>query len=106
VYDTLCCAGTPEVPAPDVVALVSPNPFREETALSFALERRTQVAIVVYDIKGRRVRELVEGEFDAGPHSVIWDGTDSRGNAVCSGIYFYRFITPERAQTGKVTLLR
>ncbi|MGD9140723.1 MAG: M6 family metalloprotease domain-containing protein [bacterium] len=106
VYDTLVCAGVPETPAPDVVALVSPNPFREETALSFALDRTTHVAVIVYDIKGRRIKELARGPFEAGRHSVVWDGTDARGNPVCSGIYFYRFITPVKARTGKVTLLR
>ena len=60
----------------------------------------------IYDIKGRRVREIADRPFDAGRHSVVWDGTDSRGNAACSGIYFYRFITPDKARTGKVTLLR
>ena len=44
--------------------------------------------------------------FGAGRHSVVWDGTDAQGNPVCSGIYFYRFITPDKARTGKVTLLR
>jgi immune inhibitor A len=106
VYDTLVCAGVPDRPAAGIATSVSPTPFRKEATLSFALERRSQVAIIVYDIKGRRVKELADGPFAAGRHSVVWDGTDSRGNAVCSGVYFYRFITPDRAQTHKVTLLR
>ena len=106
VCDTLVCAGVPDRPAPGFVVHASPNPFREETSISFALERQTQIAIAIYDIKGRRIRSVVDRVFEAGPHSVVWDGADSHGNAVCSGIYFYRVIAPASAHTGKVTLLR
>jgi immune inhibitor A len=106
VYDTVFCAGVPGVPAAELVVSVSPNPFREEASLSFTLDRRASVAIAIYDIKGRRIRQIAERPFDAGRHSVVWDGADSGGNAVCSGIYFYRLVTDDRAHTGKVTLLR
>jgi immune inhibitor A len=106
VYDTLINAGVPDLPAPEVVASVSPNPFRNEAKLSFSLDRTGRVSVVIYDIKGRRIKNLADQAFEAGPHTVVWDGTDSRGESVCPGIYFYRFITADRALTGKVTLLK
>ena len=106
VVDTLVTSGVPEMPAPDVVARARPNPFREETTLSFALERRTHIEVAIYDIKGRRITKLADRVFEPGRHSVAWDGNDAHGDAACSGIYFYRLLTPEKAHTGKVTLLR
>jgi immune inhibitor A len=106
VYDTLFCAGIRGTPAPLVAASVSPNPFRNEASLSFAVDRPGRVAIVIYDIMGRRVKSIADRAFEAGPHSLVWDGTDSRGESVCPGIYFYRFTTRDRAYTGKLTLLR
>jgi len=106
VYDSLFCAGVPGTPAHAVAATVSPNPFRIEARLSFALDRPARVAIVIYDIMGRRVRSVADKAFEAGPHSLVWDGTDSHGESVSPGIYFYRFVTRDRAYTGKVTLLR
>ena len=106
VYDTLYCAGTPEVAAGELIVSANPNPFRQETSLSFTLDQRGRVAIAVYDITGRRVRQLADSPFEAGRHSVAWDGTDSHGEQVCSGIYFYRLTSGTRSHTGKITLLR
>jgi M6 family metalloprotease-like protein len=106
VYDTVYCAGVPVTEMPELAAWVSPNPFRQEAKLSFSLSRRSGVSASIYDIKGRCVKQLADRPFEAGTHSIVWDGTDSDGNAVCSGIYFYRFMTGEKARTGKVTLLR
>lgn len=69
-----------------------PNPFNPATTISYQLVDNARVALVVFDIRGRLIRTLVDGERPAGYHSVIWQGTDSAGRKVASGLYFYRMI--------------
>ena len=47
-------------------------------------------ALRIYDLSGRLVRTLVDGEQGAGLHTVVWDGRDSSGKKVAGGVYFYR----------------
>lgn len=67
-----------------------PNPFNPFTRIQFSLPTATDVALRVFDVKGRLVRELVNGQRAAGWHQVIWDGNDEAGRGVASGNYFYR----------------
>jgi flagellar hook assembly protein FlgD len=60
----------------------------------------------IYDAAGRLVRTLVDGARPAGRYSELWDGLDSRGGAVASGIYFYRLDAGAFTQTKKMVLLR
>jgi hypothetical protein len=66
-----------------------PNPFNPETTIKFQLPQAGEVIITIYDIYGREVRTLLHGQWSAGVHSVIWDGTDQRGQGVASGMYIY-----------------
>ncbi len=95
--------------APTRVALVgnSPNPFNPITEIRFELPTARPVELEVFDASGRIVRRLVEGEtFPAGRHGVIWDGTDERGSARSSGVYFYRLRSGSNVLTGKMALIR
>ncbi len=83
-----------------------PNPFNPSTSLAFALAQRENVSITVYDCSGRRVAVLVDGELDAGAHSVAWDGRDGRGNDVASGTYFARMDAGSSHFDMKMTLMR
>ncbi len=67
-----------------------PNPFNPSTKISFTVGEASMVRLVVYDVLGRRVNELVRNRLNAGEHEVFWDGTDFGGNLVASGMYFYR----------------
>ncbi|MDZ7360450.1 MAG: S8 family serine peptidase [candidate division KSB1 bacterium] len=64
-----------------------PNPFNPETAIRFGLPQDEHVQLVVIDLLGREVRKLVDNDFSAGYHSVVWDGKDNAGSAVASGVY-------------------
>jgi flagellar hook assembly protein FlgD len=64
------------------------------------------VQINIYNIKGQKVRELVNGVYPPGEHKVVWNGKDDNGLAVGSGIYFYRMIAGEYAETRKMLLLK
>jgi len=67
-----------------------PNPFNPSTVIAFDLGRAGEVVIEVYNIKGAKVKTLVNGVFGAGRHSVVWDGCADDGRSVGSGVYFYR----------------
>lgn len=67
-----------------------PNPFNNTTKIFFQLPKTTQATLTIYDIAGRKVKELVNNRtFTPGRHSVVWDGTDKNGRVVGTGIYLY-----------------
>jgi hypothetical protein len=83
-----------------------PNPFNPSTTIRFDLPETGQVRVRVYDIGGRLIRTLIEGELPASSHRVVWDGRDERGQGVASGSYFVRVEAGENVATGRMTLLR
>ena len=62
--------------------------------------------IEVFDVSGRRISILVNGVLNAGQHEVDWDGLDSGGSRVSSGIYFYRLIAGKETISRKMVLMR
>ena len=83
-----------------------PNPFNPNTTIRYELPKGCHVRLAVYDVAGRLVRVLVDEERTGGVHDIIWNGTDSRGLPVASGIYFYRLDAAETVITKKMALLR
>ncbi len=67
-----------------------PNPFNPTTALRYDLPENSRVVIKIFDMLGREVRTLVDATRPAGSYSVVWDGTNSHGSAISSGVYFCR----------------
>jgi len=83
-----------------------PNPFNPTTIIEFSVAKDTRVRIGVLDATGRKVVNLVDGVKSPGRYAVRWDGRDSRGNLVASGVYFYRFESPLYSTTRKMALVR
>lgn len=83
-----------------------PNPFNLVTQIRYALSQESEVKITIYDILGRKVKVLDLGRQTAGFKTVGWDGTDSRGEEVSSGVYFYSIKAGEFSDTRKMTLLK
>jgi hypothetical protein len=67
-----------------------PNPFNPQTTIKFTLPEAQDVRMEIFDIRGYRVRVLVNEHMPAGAHSVVWNGRDGHGRSVASGTYFYR----------------
>ncbi|MCF7858648.1 MAG: CapA family protein [Candidatus Cloacimonetes bacterium] len=68
-----------------------PNPFNPETTIQFSLaENEATIDISIYNVKGQKVKKLIDEVFTAGQHEIIWDGTNDSGKKVSSGVYFYR----------------
>ncbi len=85
---------------------VHPNPFNPSTVIEYDLYRAATVQVRIHDARGMLVRELVRGPIAAGRCSWRWDGTDQRGSAVASGVYFCRITTPHETAVGKLLLAR
>jgi len=83
-----------------------PNPFNPSTTIKFALPVSGHVDLVVYDVAGRLVRTLVNGDMEATDHSVIWNGRDNDNRQVASGVYYYRLTADEFNDTRKMMLVK
>ena len=83
-----------------------PNPFHMATEVSYAVPTQAHVALTIHDIGGRMVRTLVDREIEPGSHRVLWDGRDSQGRRVSSGIYYVKMKSSEFERTRKITVLR
>jgi lamin tail-like protein/flagellar hook capping protein FlgD len=72
----------------------SPNPFATSTELTFALGADGQVTIAVFDLRGGKVRTLIDGWRPAGPGRAMWDGVRDDGTAAPAGVYIVRLAAP------------
>jgi len=66
-----------------------PNPFNPQTTAFLNLKNDSRVTLNVYNIKGEKIRTLINENLSAGEHHVIWNGTDDNNSKVSSGIYFF-----------------
>jgi hypothetical protein len=85
-----------------------PNPFNPTTRIVFTVPQSTSqhVTLVIYDVRGARVRTLVNDDRPPGRHAELWNGRDDRGNPVGSGVYFYRLEQNGFTATRKMVLLK
>lgn len=75
---------------PNALHRISPSPFAAGSGIEFSCARAGCVSLALYDVRGARVRTLLEREMDPGFYRVVWDGTDERGARVATGLYFCR----------------
>lgn len=83
-----------------------PNPFNPVTRIRFEVPELAKVEMTVYDILGREVTTLVDTRMKAGYHEVGWDGRDSQGNLVSSGMYIYSLKAKTFRANRKMILIR
>jgi len=83
-----------------------PNPFNPETTIQFTLPEQGRVTLKIFDVMGREVKTLVDEERFAGPYTALWDGKDTFGRSVASGMYFYQIRFKDNVLTKKFTLMR
>jgi hypothetical protein len=97
----------PEI-SPEHIALYQnyPNPFNAGTTVSFALAETADVELAVYDISGRRVAVIERGRREAGTFDRGWDGSDSAGHPLASGIYLLRLKAGAVEAVRKIVILR
>ncbi|MBU8922945.1 MAG: T9SS type A sorting domain-containing protein [Bacteroidales bacterium] len=96
----------PDVPGAAYLAQNYPNPFNPGTSIAFGLASVSRVKLSVYDTSGRLVRTLLDEERNAGNFVERWDGLNSRGVPVASGVYYFRLTAESFDKTRKMLLLR
>ncbi len=84
----------------------APNPFNPSTTIRFSLPASEHVGLAIYSASGALVRMLVDETRDRGAHDVTWDGRDSAGSPVGSGVYFYRLTAGKFSDSRKMVLLK
>ena len=84
----------------------APNPFNPSTVLRFAVPVGGDMDLAVFDLKGRRVRQLHQGALPAGSHDFTWDGRNEGGRPLSSGVYFARLMGEATDQVVKITMLK
>jgi hypothetical protein len=83
-----------------------PNPFNPCTYLSFDLPQSSRTSLQVYDLTGQLVRTLVGEDLPAGRHGASWNGRDTQGRLVSSGVYLYRLEAGGFVATNRMVLIR
>jgi hypothetical protein len=106
VQVTHTSAPTPVVPTVTALDGNYPNPFNPTTDVKFSLSEPGAVRIDVFNIKGEKVRTLVDGEMEAAFHTVTWNGVDDSGRNVGSGVYFYKMRAGKYTSTKKMILMK
>ena len=94
------------VPARYALGQNYPNPFNPTTTIRFELPEDTHTRIAIYDLLGREIVQLANRPIRAGYHQVVWQGRDTFGNAVPSGMYFYRMEANGFSSTRKMVFLK
>ncbi|MDH4038739.1 MAG: PA14 domain-containing protein, partial [Candidatus Krumholzibacteria bacterium] len=105
----IAAGGVPPGPAAYALHQNHPNPFNPQTSIRYdvpASAGRVAVRLAVYDVRGQLVRVLEDGARDPGAHVVTWDGRDTRGTQVTSGIYFYRLTAGDFRESRRMVLLK
>jgi len=100
--------GVDEIPplARDGIATIFPNPFNPSTCIAYELKTAGEARLAIFDAKGRRIRDLVSGHVPAGRHEIVWQGRDTTGREIPSGVYFVRFASGDVSETRKIMLLQ
>lgn len=83
-----------------------PNPFNPETKIDFFLPADGYMELVIFNLRGGKVKTLVNDIRQSGLHSVFWDGIDDNGKRVTSGVYFYKIKTDIYSITKRMILLK
>ncbi len=83
-----------------------PNPFNPETTISFSMQQSESVSIEIFNIRGQKVKTLLNEQMPAGEHSVIWNGKNNAGQNVASGVYLYQISTDNHLSAKKMLLMK
>ena len=105
--DDVTAAPDPVTPGAALTVSAYPNPFNPRVMIRFEVPRRAEVALTVFDVRGRVVRRLLTGEaLDAGPHGVIWNGCDDQRQAMPAGTYLARITVGGQTVVQKLSLVK
>ncbi len=96
----------PDRAAAAVQLTAAPNPFNPRTTFTLTNLRAGRVILDIFDLKGRRVRQLLDQQLPGGRTRVVWDGLNDEGEQASSGVFFARMSSGEQRVSVKVVLLK
>jgi len=105
-YSSALGVDGPHAPAELALQPAFPNPARGETRFAYTLPSDGAVRLAVFDVEGRQVRTLVDGERAAGSYSLAWNGRDDDGRRLAAGPYYVRLARGGTVLSRAVVLLR
>ena len=83
-----------------------PNPFSSHAQLDYTVPSASRVSLTIYNVRGQRVRLLLDQRVNEGPHTASWDGLDDRGDAVAQGVYFATLRAGREKRTHRLVLVK
>lgn len=83
-----------------------PNPFNPTTTISFSLKEAGDVKLEIFNIRGQKVKTLINSSLPAENHQIVWNGKDDSGKSVSTGIYFYKMKTANYIASRKMILMK
>jgi len=95
-----------EMPSEFVLYPAYPNPFNPVTTITYSLPEESYISMYIFDMTGRIVKNLVSDRKNPGYYETFWDGTNSSGNVVGSGIYYYTLNTRNQKFTKKIIFIK
>lgn len=103
-----CATTGADDPLPARLSLAQnhPNPFNPMTEIRFTVHRAGSGSLQVFNVKGERVRTLLQGRMEEGSHTVTWDGQDEVGRQAPTGVYFYRLELNGEVDVRKMMLVK
>lgn len=97
-----CTVGIKDFISTESLISIVPNPFSSSATISFSLSAYEKTNIKIFDVTGRLVKTLFNGELHQGTHQLEWNATDEEGNLVGDGIYLLKIETENYSQTKKL----
>jgi len=103
---TTICFGNPPTPPKFTLSGNYPNPFNPTTTISFSIPSDGNVELIVYNIRGQKVKTLISGTQPTGVYNVTWNGKDENDRSVSSGVYLYKLRSSGKTAVKKMLLLK
>jgi hypothetical protein len=96
------------IPIPPIPVITSnyPNPFNPSTTIEYSIPSDGMVKLCVYNLRGQKVKDIINGEQLRGIHKTVWDGRDRNNRSVSSGIYFLRLESGGKTTVRKAMLMK
>ena len=94
------------IPALNALLGNYPNPFNPETTICYTTKANVQAKLEIFNIKGQKIRTLIDAIHSEGNHSIVWNGYDDFSRKVASGVYFYRLNIEGKTFQRKMLLLK